>query len=235
MEEEVIAQNAIGTEFGAVAMFMQADPVVKGVMIMLALASIWSWAIIIDKSLTFGKLRGRAKRFEEQFYSGRPLDDLYRRLKDRMDHPMARVFVAGMDEFAKAAPTHGGFAPSAVQRAERRMMAEATREVEKASSQLSVLATVGSVAPFVGLFGTVWGIMNSFQGIAQTGDASLAVVAPGIAEALFATAIGLVAAIPAVVGYNRYTAALNSYVARVEGFTGEFTAILSRQADSGGR
>jgi biopolymer transport protein TolQ len=232
MEEEVVAQNAIGTEFGAVAMFMQADPVVKAVMIALAVASIWSWAIIIDKSLTFSKLRGKAKKFEEQFYSGRPLDDLYRRLKDRLDHPMARVFVAGMDEFAKNAPS-GGFAPSLVQRAERRMMAEAQRELEKASSQLPVLATVGSVAPFVGLFGTVWGIMNSFQGIAQTGDANLAVVAPGIAEALFATAIGLVAAIPAVVGYNRYTAALNSYITRVEGFTGEFTAILSRQADGG--
>jgi biopolymer transport protein TolQ len=232
MEEEVVAQNAIGTEFGAVAMFMQADPVVKAVMIALAIASIWSWAIIIDKSLTFSRLRGKAKKFEEQFYSGRPLDDLYRRLKDRLDHPLARVFVAGMDEFAKNQPA-GGFAPSLVQRAERRMMAEAQRELEKASSQLPVLATVGSVAPFVGLFGTVWGIMNSFQGIAQTGDANLAVVAPGIAEALFATAIGLVAAIPAVVGYNRYTAALNSYITRVEGFTGEFTAILSRQADGG--
>lgn len=232
MEETVVAENAIGTDFGAVAMFMQADPVVKGVMIALMIASIWSWAIIIDKSLTFSRLRGKAKRFEEQFYSGRPLDDLYRRLKDRLDHPMARVFVAGMDEFAKTVPA-GGFAPSSVQRAERRMMAEASREIERASSQLPVLATVGSVAPFVGLFGTVWGIMNSFQGIAQTGDANLAVVAPGIAEALFATAIGLVAAIPAVVGYNRYTAALNSYVTRIEGFTGEFTAILSRQTEGG--
>ncbi|MEO1042086.1 MAG: protein TolQ [Pseudomonadota bacterium] len=233
MEETIVAQSAIGTEFGAVAMFMQADPVVKGVMIALALASVWSWGIIIDKSLTFSRLRGKAKKFEDQFYSGRPLDDLYRRLKDRLDHPLAKVFVAGMDEFARQAPSAGGFAPSLVQRAERRMMAEASREIEKAGSQLSVLATVGSVAPFVGLFGTVWGIMNSFQGIAQTGDANLAVVAPGIAEALFATAIGLVAAIPAVVGYNRYTAALNSYVTRVEGFTGEFTAILSRQADGG--
>ena len=230
MEEEVIAHNAIGTDFGPVAMFMQADPVVKAVMIMLALASVWTWAIIIDKSLTFSRLRGKAKRFEEQFYSGRPLDELYRRLKDRLDHPLARVFVAGMDEFAKNMPS-GGFAPSSVQRAERRMMAEATREVERAGSQLPVLATVGSVAPFVGLFGTVWGIMNSFQGIAQTGDANLAVVAPGIAEARFATAIGLVAAIPSFLAYNRYTAALNSYITRVEGFTGEFTAILSRQAD----
>ncbi|MEM0928411.1 MAG: protein TolQ [Pseudomonadota bacterium] len=231
MEETIVAQSAIGTEFGAVAMFMQADPVVKGVMIALALASVWSWGVIIDKSLTFSRLRSKAKKFEDQFYSGRPLDDLYRRLKDRLDHPMAKVFVAGMDEFARQSPAAGGLAPSLVQRAERRMMAEASREIEKAGSQLSVLATVGSVAPFVGLFGTVWGIMNSFQGIAQTGDANLAVVAPGIAEALFATAIGLVAAIPAVVGYNRYTAALNSYVTRVEGFTGEFTAILSRQAD----
>ncbi|MEO1658853.1 MAG: protein TolQ [Pseudomonadota bacterium] len=233
MEETIVAQSAIGTEFGAVAMFMQADPVVKGVMIALALASVWSWGVIIDKSLTFSRLRSKAKKFEDQFYSGRPLDDLYRRLKDRLDHPMAKVFVAGMDEFARQSPAAGGLAPSLVQRAERRMMAEASREIEKAGSQLSVLATVGSVAPFVGLFGTVWGIMNSFQGIAQTGDANLAVVAPGIAEALFATAIGLVAAIPAVVGYNRYTAALNSYVTRVEGFTGEFTAILSRQADGG--
>ncbi len=232
MEETIVAQSAIGTEFGAVAMFMQADPVVKGVMIALALASVWSWGVIIDKSLTFSRLRSKAKKFEDQFYSGRPLDDLYRRLKDRLDHPMAKVFVAGMDEFARQSPS-AGLAPSLVQRAERRMMAEASREIEKAASQLSVLATVGSVAPFVGLFGTVWGIMNSFQGIAQTGDANLAVVAPGIAEALFATAIGLVAAIPAVVGYNRYTAALNSYVTRVEGFTGEFTAILSRQADGG--
>ena len=104
MEETIVAQSAIGTEFGAVAMFMQADPVVKGVMIALALASVWSWGVIIDKSLTFSRLRSKAKKFEDQFYSGRPLDDLYRRLKDRLDHPMAKVFVAGMDEFARQSP-----------------------------------------------------------------------------------------------------------------------------------
>jgi biopolymer transport protein TolQ len=230
---EETAAVTLGTDFSVVGMFMQADPVVKAVMIGLAIASVWSWAVIIDKSLSYGRLKSKARKFEDQFWSGRPLDELYRRVQDKPDHPMAKVFVAAMSEFSRGAKQSAGFAPGAQERIDKVMKVTIDRELDKAERQLPVLATIGSAAPFVGLFGTVWGIMNSFQGIAMTGDASLAVVAPGIAEALFATAIGLVAAIPAVVGYNRYSTALNSYATRLESFAGEFSALLSRRLDGG--
>ena len=223
----------LGHDLSVVGMFMQADPVVKAVMAGLALASVWSWAIIIDKSMTLSRLKAKARRFEDAFWSGKPLDDLYRRVQDKPDHPMAKVFVAAMGEFTRGTGVTQGFAPGAQERIDKVMRVAVDRELEKTERGLPVLATIGSSAPFIGLFGTVWGIMNAFQGIAESGDASLAVVAPGIAEALFATAIGLVAAIPAVIGYNRYSSALNGYAVRLEGFSGEFSALLSRRLGGG--
>lgn len=232
-EVAVAAGAGLGGEFSLWSLFLSAGLVVKVVMGILAIASVWSWAVIIDKSLLFGRLKTRSRRFEDQFWSGKPLDDLFRKLGDRLDHPMARVFSAGMTEWMRA--KEGGrtdmLAIGAKHRIEKVMNVAVARELEIAERQLGVLATIGSAAPFVGLLGTVWGIMTAFQAIAVTKDTNLAVVAPGIAEALFATALGLVAAIPAVVGYNRYSAALNSFAVKLQGFADEFSAILSRQLD----
>ena len=229
MALETTGAATLAHDFSIMGMFLQADPVVKAVMIGLALASVWSWAVIIEKSLSFTRLRSKARRFEDAFWSGNSLEDLYGRTEGRADHPMAKVFVVGMNEFKRGPSGGAGLAPVGQDRIDKVMRVAVDRELEKAERGLPVLATIGSAAPFVGLFGTVWGIMGAFQGIGATGDASLAVVAPGISEALFATAIGLIAAIPAVVGYNRYSAALNGYAVRLEGFAGEFSALLSRQ------
>ncbi len=236
METEVAAA-ALGGDFSLWSLFLRADPVVKTVMGILVLASIWSWAVIIDKSLTFGRLKRKSNRFEDMFWSGKPLDDLYRKMGDKRDHPMARVFGAAMEEWARSknAGRSEALVAGAKERIDKILNVSVARELEKAESNLGLLATVGSAAPFVGLLGTVWGIMNAFQAIALTKDTNLAVVAPGIAEALFATALGLLAAIPAVVGYNRYSAALNSFAVRLHGFADEFSAILSRQLDERAR
>jgi biopolymer transport protein TolQ len=232
METEVAAV-ALGGDFSLWSLFLRADPVVKSVMGILIIASIWSWAVMIDKSLAFGRLKRKAVRFEAQFWSGKPLDDLFRKTRDKADHPMARVFTAAMEEWARSKNVGRSetLVIGARDRIDKVLNVTVSRELEKAEGNLSVLATVGSTAPFVGLLGTVWGIMNAFQAIAITENTNIAVVAPGIAEALFATALGLVAAIPAVVGYNRYSAALNSYAVRLQGFADEFSAILSRQLD----
>ena len=235
--EADVAAAAIGGEFSLWGLFLRADPVVKSVMGILALSSIWSWAVIIDKSMTFGRLKRKSNKFEDQFWSGKPLDELYRKMSDRQDHPMARVFSSGMEEWSRSKDSGRSeqLVIGAKQRVDKVLSVSVARELEKAESSLGVLATVGSAAPFIGLLGTVWGIMNAFQAIAVTKDTNLAVVAPGIAEALFATALGLLAAIPAVVGYNRYSAALNSFAVRLEGFAGEFSSILSRQLDERSR
>jgi biopolymer transport protein TolQ len=232
METEVAAV-ALGGDFSLWSLFLRADPVVKSVMGILIIASVWSWAVMIDKSLAFGRLKRKAVRFEAQFWSGKPLDDLFRKTRDKADHPMARVFTAAMEEWARSKNVGRSdtLVIGARDRIDKVLNVTVARELEKAEGNLSVLATVGSTAPFVGLLGTVWGIMNAFQAIAITENTNIAVVAPGIAEALFATALGLVAAIPAVVGYNRYSAALNSYAVRLQGFADEFSAILSRQLD----
>ncbi|MEE2690646.1 MAG: protein TolQ [Pseudomonadota bacterium] len=239
METDVaIAAGAgLGGEFSLWSLFWSAGLVVKVVMGILAVASIWSWAIIIDKSLLFGRLKTKSRRFEDQFWSGKPLDELARKLGDKGDHPMARVFTAGMAEWARSKDSGRTdiLAAGAKQRIDKVMNVAVSRELEVAERNLGVLATIGSAAPFVGLFGTVWGIMTAFQAIAATKDTNLAVVAPGIAEALFATALGLLAAIPAVVGYNRYTASVNSFAVRLQGFADEFSAILSRQLDERAR
>ena len=231
------AAAGAGAEFSLVSLFLSAGLVVKIVMGILAIASVWSWAIIIDKSLLFGRLKTKSKRFEDSFWSGKPLDELHRKLGDKVDHPMARVFDSGMSEWArtKDAGRSEALVAGAKERIDKVMNVAVARELEEAERHLGVLATIGSAAPFVGLLGTVWGIMTAFQAIAITKDTNLAVVAPGIAEALFATALGLVAAIPAVVGYNRYSAALNSFAVKLQGFADEFSAILSRQLDERAR
>lgn len=236
METEIAAAS-LGGDFSLWSLFLRADPIVKTVMGLLVAASIWSWAVIIDKSMTFGRLKRKSNKFEDVFWSGKPLDELYRKMGDRHDHPMARVFAAAMEEWTRAKDVGRSEAlvAGARERIDKVLNVAVARELEKAESSLGVLATVGSAAPFVGLLGTVWGIMNAFQAIAVTKDTNLAVVAPGIAEALFATALGLLAAIPAVVGYNRYSAALNSYAVRLQGFADEFSAILSRQLDERSR
>jgi len=236
METE-IASAAAGADFSLWALFESADLIVKIVMGILVLASVWSWAVIIDKSLTFGRIKSKSSKFEDQFWSGKPLDDLYRKTRDRADHPMARVFTAAMDEWSKSKNTGrtDALVIGARDRIDKILNVSVSRELEKAEANLGVLATVGSAAPFVGLLGTVWGIMNAFTAIGVTQDTNLAVVAPGIAEALFATALGLLAAIPAVVGYNRYSSALNSFAVRLQGFADEFSTILSSQLDERSR
>jgi len=226
-----------GPEVGGisvVSLFMRADPLVQTVMVLLLLASLWSWAIIINKSLALGSLRRRATKFEKIFWSGRSLDDLYQQFSGSADHPMSAVFISALREWRRA--FEGGAPREAVlagvkERIDKAMSVTITREIDGIERQLGFLATVGSTAPFVGLFGTVWGIMNSFSAIAARHDTTLAVVAPGIAEALFATAMGLLAAIPAVVFYNRFVNEIGRYTNRLDAFADEFSAILSRQLD----
>lgn len=213
-------------------LFLQADIVVKIVMLILMFASFWCWAIIFEKLLRMRRLLAQAKQFEESFWSGGSLDDLYDRLNARVAEPMAAVFVAAMREWRRSASKGGTERRSSLaDRIERVMQITVGREMEQLERYMNFLASVGSTAPFVGLFGTVWGIMNSFHAIAATKNTTLAVVAPGIAEALFATALGLVAAIPAVVAYNKLSNDISRYAQRLEAFAGEFAAIVSRQIE----
>lgn len=240
MSVDVVAEN-IGTalashDMSAIALFMQADIVVKSVMIMLIFASFWSWAIIFQKRGLLSKLNRRANRFEDSFWSGEPLDKIYARVKKSNEDPMLRTFSAGMDEWKAGIvgglPSNQSLQASLKQRVERSMTVSIGREMNHLEKGMTFLASVASSAPFIGLFGTVWGIMNSFTAIASSNNTSLAVVAPGIAEALFATAIGLVAAIPASIAYNVLSNRLNQYADRLEAFTDEFSAILSRHLDA---
>jgi biopolymer transport protein TolQ len=212
-------------------LFIQAHWVVKAVMIGLLGASIWCWAIIIDKTILYTRTRRALDRFEQVFWSGQSLEELYRSLSQRQTSGMGALFVAAMREWKRSveAPTRSFMGLQA--RIEKVMDVTIQREVERLESRLLVLATVGSSGPFIGLFGTVWGIMTAFQSIAASKNTSLAVVAPGIAEALFATAIGLVAAIPAVIAYNKFNAEVVKLQGRLESFADEFSAILSRQID----
>jgi len=216
-------------------LFFSAHWVVKGVMLVLLAASIWCWAIIFEKVLRMRRLHGHAARFEDDFWSGGSLDDLYERIGQRPLDPMSAVFSAAMREWRRSSArglVASEFGRSGLHdRIERVMQVTVQREIERLERYMTFLASVGSTAPFIGLFGTVWGIMNSFQSIAVTKQTSLAVVAPGIAEALFATALGLVAAIPAVVAYNKLSNDLGRYAGRLEAFAGEFSAILSRQIE----
>lgn len=218
-------------DMSPLGLFLQADIVVKLVMALLLMASIWTWAIILDRSRALSRIRALSTRFEERFWKAERLDQL-EEASGREDHPMARVFAAGMAEWRQSVGRGRALDREGVRaRLEAVMGTAIDREMDTLSDRLNILATIGSVAPFVGLFGTVWGIMRAFAAIAQTQNTTLAVVAPGIAEALFATAIGLFAAIPAVIGYNRQLHGLGRLEARLRAFAADFHALMSRQLD----
>jgi biopolymer transport protein TolQ len=223
--------GALPFDFSIWGMFMHADLVGKAVIIALILTSIWSWAVMIEKSMRLKRIKGLADEFEDAFWSGGSLDKLTDSQSGKA-HPLASVFQAAMKEWKRSFGSSAKIDKASVkQRLHMVMRVAFEREMQSLEGRLGFLATVGSVTPFVGLFGTVWGIMRAFAAIAQTQNTSLAAVAPGIAEALFATAIGLVAAIPAVIGYNKLSADVGHYGNRLSTFCDEFLAILSRQLD----
>lgn len=225
-----LASKASGMSF--LELFIQAHIVVQAVMVGLVLASVFSWAIVIEKTFSFRRARRQADAFESMFWSGQSLEELYAGLSREQNTSMAALFVAAMREWKRSVESSTRALGGIQLRVEKVMDVTISREMEQLERRLLFLATVGSTAPFVGLFGTVWGIMNAFQAIAVSKNTSLAVVAPGIAEALLATAIGLVAAIPAVIFYNKFSADAARLSQRLEGFADEFAAIVSRQIDS---
>ena len=232
-----VAQSVLpltSSDLSLFALFWQAHWIVKSVMIGLLVASVWVWAIVIDKIMLYTRTRRAMDRFEQAFWSGQSLEELYRTLSARPTHSMAALFVAAMREWKRSFESQARSFAGLQTRIEKVMDVTIAREIERLERRLLVLATVGSAGPFIGLFGTVWGIMTSFQSIAASKNTSLAVVAPGIAEALFATAIGLIAAIPATIFYNKFISEVNRQAQRLEGFADEFSAILSRQIDERG-
>ncbi len=233
VEAAQIIGAVAATDFSVWALFFKADIIVKAVMIFLFVASIWCWAIIVEKILRLRKLNSSAEKFEDIFWSGGSLDTLYDQIGTQPTDPMSAVFSAAMREWRRSVDSGGGpdSSSSLMERINRVMDVTVNREIERIERQMTILASTGSTAPFVGLFGTVWGIMNSFQAISITKNTSLAVVAPGIAEALFATALGLVAAIPAVIAYNKISKDMDRYAARLDDFSSEFSAIILRQME----
>ncbi|MEM9725701.1 MAG: protein TolQ [Pseudomonadota bacterium] len=221
-------------DFTLTALFLRATPTVQAVMALLAVASVWSWAVMIEKWTQYRALRGRVLRFEESFWSGKALDHLYDELGPQPKGAIERVFAAGMREWMRSVETGSGLFLGLRDRLDRAMNVALVRETEAVERRLGHLATIGAVTPFVGLFGTVWGIKHSFEGIALSQNTNLTVVAPGIAEALVATALGLFAAIPAVVAYNQLLNSAQRLNARLENFADEFATILSRQLDKRG-
>ena len=232
-----VAQSALpvaSADVSLIALFLQAHWIVKAVMLGLLSCSVWVWAIAIDKMFLYSRTRRSMDRFEQAFWSGESIEELYRSLAAKPTQSMAACFVAAMREWKRSFESHARSFAGLQTRIEKVMNVSIAREIERLERRLLVLATVGSAGPFVGLFGTVWGIMSSFQSIAASKNTSLAVVAPGIAEALFATAIGLIAAIPATIFYNKFISEVNRQAQRLEGFADEFSAILSRQIDERG-
>ncbi len=225
------ALNAPTGDLSLLSLFLQAHFVVKLVVIGLVLASVWTWAIVFEKLYVFSRTRKLTDRFEQMFWSGQSLEDLYNSIGAGNNYAMAATFVAAMREWKRSQPTVRRSGLGLQQRIEKVMEVTVQKEMARLERRLLFLATIGSTAPFIGLFGTVWGIMNSFQAIAVSKNTNLAVVAPGIAEALFATALGLLAAIPAVVFYNKFSSDLARLGARLENFVDEFSAIVSRQLD----
>ena len=239
MENQIDAAALVGSvavqDLTVWGLFLQADWIVKAVIVLLVVASFWTWTIIFDKVIRISRLRAQARQFEEAFWSGGSLEELFDRIGTRPPDPMSSIFVAAMREWRRSAAKGlldtDQLRAGLQERIERVMDITLGREMEQVERHMLYLASVGSSATFVGLFGTVWGIMNSFASIAASKNTSLAVVAPGIAEALFATALGLVAAIPAVLAYNKLSGDIGRYGHRLESFAGEFGAILSRQLE----
>ena len=226
MEQEVATQ-VVGlggsTDFSLIQLFIRADFVVKSVIIILIAASIFSWALIFDKFRLFKRIEKSTSSFEDKFWKSRSAESFYNTLTNRDKDPIANIFQSAMAELIKTKSKS-----SSVQsmRVTRVIEISADKEIKLIEKHFTFLATVGSTAPFIGLFGTVWGIMNSFQSIAISRNTSLAIVAPGIAEALFATALGLLAAIPAVVAYNKFNSDLKKYMGRIENFSKRFISII---------
>lgn len=226
----------VAHDMSFIGMFLHADPVVQAVMLMLLFASFWAWATIFDKWLTFRSLKYKTSKFESEFWASEALDKFHERVKKRANHPIALIFVAAMDEWFRSrirdiAAANLSQKLGVRERITQAMIVTRNREIEKLESGLGFLATIGSSAPFIGLFGTVLGIMHSFTSIAMTKNTSLVSVAPGIAEALFATAIGLFAAIPAVIAYNKFSGELDKFSGKLEDFSAEFSMLMSRQIE----
>lgn len=226
----VLAQ---GASFSPITLFMEADWVVKGVIVGLALASIWAWTIIVSFTLKMSGLQRQSEKFERDFWASSDIDGFFAS-HGKSELPIAKVFAAGVSEWRRSTNGKSVDRAGTRERLSTAMDASIAAETDKLANRLNFLATTGSVAPFVGLFGTVWGIMRSFAAIAAEQNSSLAVVAPGIAEALFATAIGLFAAIPAVIAYNRFSHRLNQYEARMGRFADGFHGTLSRELEREG-
>ena len=238
VDSAALAGSHLSGDLSIWTLFLNADLIVKLVILMLVLASVWSWAIIFEKFFKLRRLHHQADEFEDQFWSGGSLEDLYDRIGTQPLDPMSAMFSAAMREWrrsvSKGLAAAGQMRAGLQSRIERVMGVTLGREMERLERYMTFLASVGSTAPFIGLFGTVWGIMHSFSSIASSKNTSLAVVAPGIAEALFATALGLIAAIPAVIAYNKISSDLTRYAGRLEAFSNEFGAILSRQLEEKG-
>ena len=228
---EQLAAAGQPVDFSLIALFVRASFTVQIVMVLLVVASFWAWSIIIQKFVTYAQARREADRFDRAFWSGQPLDDLYDRVGETPSGPSERIFAAGMTEWRRSHRDDGNLIAGATARIDRAMNVAISRENDRMTRGLPFLATVGSTAPFIGLFGTVWGIKTAFEEIAISQNTSLAVVAPGIAEALVATALGLLAAIPAVIFYNKLSADSDRLIGNQEAFADEFSTILSRQLD----
>ena len=226
--EEALSGYA-SADYSFTTLFLRAHLFVQMVIAVLVIASIWSWAVMVEKFRTYRRVRRTSQAFEEAFWSGGELEALYDRVREAPQSPIERVFLGGMAEWHRSFGADGRLLVGSPTRIERALQVEVARESDRLRERLGVLATVGSTSPFIGLFGTVWGIKNSFESIALSQNTNLAVVAPGIAEALVATALGLLAAIPAVIGYNRYQAEAERIGARFESFADEFATLLSRQ------
>ncbi|MBK8839523.1 MAG: protein TolQ [Hyphomonadaceae bacterium] len=230
MDPTALAPVVTAEDFSLLALFVRADLIVKIVMGILAFASIWSWAVAIDKWFTVGGAKSRAKRLENAFWSGQPMEDVDGRVTEKSSEAMARVFAAGAREWREG---RRGGAPdeskAIIERASAQMDVAVNRETARMEAGLSTLAIIASSTPFIGLLGTVIGIMNSFRDIAAKGETNLTVVAPGIAEALFATALGLFAAIPALIFYNKFSSDIGAFSERMGNFASEVSVRLSRR------
>ena len=224
------------TDFSLLSLFLRADIVVKTVIIVLIASSIWSWTIITSKIVSLRRLQKLEREFDELFWSGNSFDDLYETFHYNQNDPKSKIFCSAMEEWKKSkknkSQMNSSYINSLKERMNRSMLVTFNKESELIEKNLTFLATAGSTAPFVGLFGTVWGIMNSFQSIAISQNTNLAVVAPGIAEALFATALGLFVAIPAVVAYNKISSDLSKYFMSLDSFIDQFSTIFFRQLES---
>jgi biopolymer transport protein TolQ len=231
METEALAL-AQEIDFSFWALFARATLTVKLVILILIGSSFWAWSIIVQRMIVYRRAKAEARRFDRAFWSGQPLDELFEKIGPDPKGRSEKIFAAGMIEWDRSHRSDGKLMAGVQSRIERSMNVAVTREAESLQSGLSVLATVGSTAPFIGLFGTVWGIMNAFIEIAKQQNTNLAVVAPGIAEALLATGLGLLAAIPAVIFYNKLSVDSERIIAGYESFADEFATILSRQLDS---